>query len=332
MATIKDVAKLSNTSIATVSNVITGKKFVNPDTKAKILKCMKELQYQPNYAARALKCNKNYSIAVILPDITNPFFGEILKSIQAIVNKSNYQLIVVDTDQSAEKERQALIKFISSNQVDGIIMIAPRLEEELFPSDIKMPIIIVDRPEFKKNNNFSFVYTDNIRSSAMIAQYAYNAGYKSFACISGPENVPNANIRLEGFADTLVKCGIKKDDIKVVRTEFTFEHGFESMSEILSTINIQDRLAVFVTSDIAAWGAIEAVKKMGMEIKEQVGIVGYDDIFFSKFIQPALTTFKTPTDKIGKVVGSMILDQLKDNEKQPTKIVIEGQLKIRNSI
>ncbi len=332
MATLKDVAKLSNTSIATVSNVITGKKFVNPDTKAKILKSMEELSYQPNFAARALKSNKSYSIGVILPDITNPFFGEILKAIQSIVNKSNYQLIVVDTDQSSDQELKTLNKFISTKQVDGIIMIAPRLEEELFPNNIIIPLIIVDRPEFKTKSNFSFVYTDNIRSSAMIAQYAYNAGYKTFACISGPTNVPNANIRLQGYVNTLEKCGIKNDEIQVVRTEFTFEHGFEAMTQILSTVNIKERLAVFVTSDITAWGAIEAVKTMGKTIKEQVGIVGYDDIFFSKFLQPALTTFKTPTDKIGKVVGTMILDQLKENNKQATTIVIEGQLKIRSSI
>ncbi len=332
MATIKDVAKLANTSIATVSNVITGKKFVNPDTKAKILKSMEDLAYQPNFAARALKCNKNYSIAVILPDITNPFFGEILKSIQSVVDKSNYQLMVVDTDQSPEKELIALNKFISTNQVDGIIMIAPRLEENRFPSNIKMPLIIVDRPQFKIKNNFSFVYTDNLRSSSMIAQYAFNSGYKTFACISGPVNVPNANIRLEGYCDTLQNCGISKKDIAVIRTEFTFEHGFEAMSQILSTININERLAVFVTSDIAAWGAIEAVKKMGKAIKEQVGIVGYDDIFFSEFLQPPLTTFKTPTDKIGIMVGTMILDQLEDPNKDSTVIVIEGKLKIRDSI
>ncbi|MGD1818475.1 MAG: LacI family DNA-binding transcriptional regulator [Pleomorphochaeta sp.] len=333
MATIKDVAKLSNTSIATVSNVITGKKFVNPDTKEKVLKRMKELNYKPNYAARALKSNRSYSIAAILPDITNPFFGEILKAIQSVINKSDYQLIVVDTDQSSEKELKALNRFISTKQVDGIIMIAPRLEEELFPNEIDIPIIIVDRPSFEKESNFSFVFTDNIRSSSMIAQYAFNSGYKSFACISGPENVPNANLRVKGFVDTLENCGIDKAEIKLIRTEFTFEHGFEAMTRILSTSNLKDRLAVFVTSDIAAWGAMEAVKKMGKKIREQVGIVGYDDIFFSEFLQPSLTTFKTPTEKIGKVVGSMILEQLKDvNLNRPNLIEIEGQLKIRNSI
>lgn len=333
MATIKDVAKLANTSIATVSNVITGKKFVNPDTKEKVLKSMKELNYRPNYAARALKSNKSYSIATIIPDITNPFFGEILKSIQSVTNKSDYQLMVVDTDQSSEKELKALNRFINTKQVDAIIMIAPRLDEELFPSEIDIPIIIVDRPAFTKKNNFSFVFTDNVRSSSMIAQYAYNSGYKTFACISGPENVPNANTRVEGFVDTLESCGIDKNDIKIIRTEFTFEHGFEAMTEILSTVNIIDRLAVFVTSDITAWGALESVKKMGKKIKEDVGIVGYDDIFFSEFLQPSLTTFKTPTKKIGTVVGAMVLNQLSEDEKrEPALVEIEGQLKIRNSI
>ncbi|MCK9171129.1 MAG: LacI family transcriptional regulator [Treponema sp.] len=321
---------MAEVSTATVSNVITGKKYVTPEVRERVFSCMKKLGYSPNIAARALKANKTYNIGVIVPDITNPFFGEILKSIQAELSRTDYQMIVCDTDQKVEKERRMLTGFLTARQVDAVILIAPRLPVESFPQNINMPIVIVDRPPFMNNSKLSFVYSDNRTSSAMIASYAFNAGYRKFACIAGPENVPNANLRLEGFTDQLSVYGIKKDQIVIKRIEFTFEQGFDAMVQILAERKSDERIAVFVCSDIAAWGALEAIKTGGVRINESIGLIGYDDSFFSRLLE--LSTYQTPTEQMGSIAGTIILKKLENTSYDEPETKVSGQLKIRKTI
>ena len=328
--TIKDVSKMAEVSTATVSNVITGKKYVTPEVRERVFACMNKLGYSPNIAARALKSNKTYNIGVIVPDITNPFFGEILKSIQTELSKTDYQMIVCDTDQKVEKERRMLTGFLTARQVDAIILVAPRLPVEAFPQNATIPIVVVDRPPFQNNSNLSFVYSDNRTSSAMIASYAFNAGYRKFVCIAGPENVPNANLRLEGFTDQLVAYGIKRESITVRRIEFTFEQGFDAMVQILAKRKTDERIAAFVCSDIAAWGALEAIKVGGVHINEDIGLIGYDDSFFSKLLE--LSTYQTPTGQMGSIACSIILKKLEDASYCMPETKVSGQLKIRKTI
>jgi LacI family transcriptional regulator, repressor for deo operon, udp, cdd, tsx, nupC, and nupG len=193
-----------------------------------------------------------------------------------------------------------------------------------------MPLVIVDRPPFQNNSNLSFVYSDNRTSSAMIASYAFNAGYRNFACIAGPENVPNANLRLAGFADQLAVYGISKDLIAVKRIEFTFEQGFDAMVQILAERKNDERIAVFVCSDIAAWGALEAIKVGGVRITEDIGLIGYDDSFFSRLLE--LSTYQTPTGQMGSIAASIILKKLEDASYCKPETKVSGQLKIRKTI
>lgn len=328
--TIKDVAKKVGVSTATISNVITGAKYVREDLKERIIQEMEEMGYQPNVVARSLKVNKTMTIGVIVPDISNPFFSDIIKKIDSVVSQEDYQLIVCNAKDDIPKEKKLFESFLRGGGVDGLIMIAPRMGEEDFYSYTPIPLIVVDRPPFQKSiNDIAFVYTDNYFGASLIAEHFLEKGYKQFACIAGPESVPNADSRHSGFIDTLTNEGVKEDNIMVVRSEFNFTCGYESMNIVLDNLDIRKtKTGVFVGNDIAAWGAIEAAKNRNLEIPDDVGIAGYDNIYFSNFIQKGLTTVNNSTEGMGEEAGLIMLKRLKNGNQLGRKQVVLDSLLI----
>lgn len=332
-STIKDVAKLADVSVATVSNVLTSKKYVSPVLTKRIEDAMEILNYKPNKVARSLKNNETLTIGVMVPDITNPFFSEIVKKVESIADKENYQIILFNTNGNYIKERK-IIESLNTNIVDGIINIAPRMKEKEINFSANIPMVIVDRPSFKANNNIAFVYTDNFKGSHLVADYMVKKGYKKFICIAGPvDKVPNAKQRLKGFKKGLESAKIDKKNLDVYFSNFSFDEGYELMTEILKQYDHKDVKAVFVSSDIVAWGVIEAVKTKGLKIPKDIAIVGYDNIYFSNFIYPGLTTVDNRTKKLGEISANMLITVLKNKIDFINKsIILEPSLIIRKSL
>jgi LacI family transcriptional regulator len=332
-ATIRDVAKLANVSTATVSNVITESKFVSDELRAKILESMRILGYEPNIVARSLKINKTFRIGVIVPDITNPFFSEIVKQIETTIDAAKYQLILCNSDYQVETEVKIYNSFIMGGGVDALILVAPRMTEQQLDGDSRLPTVVVDRPAFKTSKEIVFVYTDNYVGASMMASHLLSKDYLRFACIAGPESVPNANMRFTGFRDRLMQAGVEKDDIKVIRCEFSFDEGYKAMTEILEDFNLTERTAVFVSSDIAAWGAIEAAHAKGLEVPKDIGVAGYDNIYFANFINQGLTTIENPTKLMGEQAGHAILDLLNGKGAVPGHaIILDSSLIVRKTV
>ena len=313
--TMREVAARAGVSVATVSNVITGKKYVGAEAEAIVRKVMDELDYQPNIIARSLKINCTYSIGVIVPDTTNPFFGDMIKYVQNAMEQRHYQILLMNSDNNVERELKALRSF-SSFGVDGIINIAPRIKEEILNTSFDMPMVILDRPPFETTNNIGFVYADNYTASRGISKYLMEKDYNKFLCLSGPiELVPNAYLRWKGFADGLLSSGVKEEDIHKEECEFSFESGYSMAGKLIDKGIIQPRMAIFATSDIMAWGVLERLKEADFRVPQDVGIVGYDDIFYTRFLTPSLTTVKTPRKSLG-VKGAELLLQAIENKEQ----------------
>lgn len=320
-ATIKDVAELANVSTATVSNVLTNKKYVSQELRDKIQAAKEELGYEPNIIARSLKVNKTFKIGVAVPDITNPFFGEIVKYIEKTLDKSEYQLILCNSDDNPDKELKIFESFLLG-LVDGIILVAPRMNEKQMNRGYSIPIVILDRPAFDTDSNITFIYADNFKGTELVADYFIKKEYCDFICIAGPDDVPNANIRLNGFKQALLSRGVKEGNIEEYRAEFNFDACYSKMTQILKDYDPLKKKGVFVCSDIGAWGAIEAIKYKGLKIPRDIGIIGFDDIYFSKFIYPGLTTVHNPTEELGNTAAQVILDKLNKRESSDEKTII----------
>lgn len=332
-ATIKDVSRLAGTSIATVSNVITGRKYVTPELKKKVQDAMAKLSYTPNLAAKTLKTKQTFRIGVAVPDITNPFFSEILKNIEKGIEGSGYQLVLYDTDANPEVEEKLVSSIVNQSQVDGLILIAPRGSDVFLSRSWNIPFVIVDRGEIEGDNNLSFVYGDNFKAAQSIADYAFDRGYRRFVCIAGPEIVPNANSRKDGFLDGLKKHGISADSVLILRGEFSYDNGYSIACDLLDKRGYDPvGTAFFVSSDIMAWGVMQALRERGVSIGKDTGIISYDDIFYSRLLSPALTTFHTNTDVMGQTAGRMMLSLIsKGKGFSSRKEVIDGRISIRDS-
>ena len=331
--TVKDIAKKANVSTATVSNVLTQKKHVSDLLAQRVYDAVNALGYRPNHYARGLKTNRSYTIGIQIPDITNPYFGNAVKVIQTEAAASGYQVVLYNTGNVIATERQNIEGMLNAH-VDGMICVAPRLGLESMLDTVHVPIIIVDRLPIQTNRNVAFVYSDNYSGAAAVAKYMIGKGYKHFLCLSGPINlVTNAKERLNGFTQTLMRNGIPKDDCRTCCGEFTFECGYSMLNDMLDTgLPMGSDTAAFVASDIMAWGAMEALKDRKMKIPQDMGIVGYDNIDFSNFLYPTLTTVENPIREMSHKAVHLLLDAMEnDRNLEGMSIMANASLVERNS-
>lgn len=330
-ANIKDVAKQANVSTATVSNVITGKKYVSPNLKKKVNKAIEELSYRPSRLARNLKIRKTFQIGLMIPDITNPYFAEIARGVEEEALKNDYQLFLCNTDGEAKREEDTTKLFLD-HRVDGIISVAPRLSEEKinFYSN-NVPTVIVDRHLISKNPYIDIIYTNNYKGSYMLADHLVSKMHKKFFCLAGPKNVHSSRRRLLGFVERINKE--KKLKIEVKYGRFKFEDGYDLMNQQLKSNFVPT--AVFAGNDMMAWGALEAIKERKIKIPDEIAIAGFDNIYFCKYLVPSLTTVHQPKYEAG-LIGIRTLLKKIDLIKSKKKILsenleLEPELIIRES-
>jgi len=329
---IKEVAILAGVSVATVSNVISGIKYVSPELKEKVSKVIKQLDYRPSKIARGLKMKKTFQIGVLVTDITNPFFAEVVRGIESIVLKEGYQMFLCNTDGNIQREEEILRVFLEPC-VDGIINVAPRMDERSLRNFLDIPTVIVDRPISVDNQQVGNIYADNISCSAQLAKYFIKKGHKTFACIAGPKHVPNVQKRIYGFRKELENAGVSKENILFLYGEFKHEDGYKLMNKLLNCK--LKPTCVFLCSDIMAWGALEAIKKRGLKIPEDVAIAGFDNNYFSKLLNPPLTTIHQPKFKLGggaaKILIDIINNKYSGKYKRAREVVLDSKLIIRES-
>lgn len=311
--TIKDIAKSAGVSTATVSNVLTQKKYVSSELEQRVYRAIEELGYRPNLYARSLKTNRSYTIGVHVPDIVNPFFSTSVKTIQKEANERGYQIMLYDSDSEAKTEEQNVDSMLSAH-VDGIISIAPRMELSRLFEMVEVPLVIMDRPPVETDRNVAFIYADNYRGAASVADYLVEKGYERFICLAGPVGlVSNAQSRVNGFMDTLARHGVSPAQCDIRHGDFTFESGYELMKQVLEGYDPAPKpAAAFVGSDFMAWGAMEALKEKKVKIPRDMGVIGYDNIYYSSFLYPPLTTVENPSRDMALNAIRLLLDAVED--------------------
>ena len=243
----------------------------------------------------------------------NPFFSTSVKTIQKEANERGYQIMLYDSDSEAKTEEQNVDSMLSAH-VDGIISIAPRMELSRLFEMVEVPLVIMDRPPVETDRNVAFIYADNYRGAASVADYLVGKGYERFICLAGPVGlVSNAQSRVNGFMDTLARHGVSPAQCDIRHGDFTFESGYELMKQVLEGYDPAPRpAAAFVGSDFMAWGAMEALKEKKVKIPRDMGIIGYDNIYFSSFLYPPLTTVENPSREMALNAIRLLLDAVED--------------------
>lgn len=307
--TIKDVARISEVSIATVSQILNGHedKF-SPKTVARVLEAKKKLHYEPDYFAQRMIVKKSKTIGVLVPDITNPFFGTLLRGIEKILYKENFMTILCNTDSDEKKEIDYLDE-LSRRGVDGFIIASSAISNEAINDILQKrnyPFIVLDQ---KKAEGFSdAVLTDDYAGGRLAAQHLQNLGHQKIAVIM-PENVTeNVHNRLMGFRSVVKNEG----QVKLIFTEMSKQGGKRAVSDILKA----DVTALFAINDELAFGLYNGLTKAGKKIPADFSIVGYDDTEMCEYVTPQLTTIAQPILELGQTTAEMLLERIRHPEKE----------------
>lgn len=329
--TIKDIAATLNVSVTTVSRVMNNKpKGVSAETREKILKLAEELDYHPNKIARGLVTKRTNTIGVLLPDITNPVFPNLVRGIEDACNDSGYDLIICNSDNYYKKERN-YIRILKEKCVDGIIYTGTVNDEG---ENIKLletmgiPFVVVDRIYDEKN--ISKVCTNSEKGIYELTKYVIENGHKNIAYISGPKTTSIHRARFLGFKNALEEKGLSVNENLVEIGEYKLDSGYHCMTQLLEKKG--EFTAVICENDLIAIGACEAMKDNGVKIPDEISITGYDDIYVSSLITPRLTTVYQNTYKMGEKSIEVLIEKIEGKNIEMNEVIFEPKLVIRETV
>ena len=329
MATIRDVAKLAAVSSITVSRVINNSGYVSKATRERVEKAIKELNYVPNTLATSFRSNRTYTIALVVPDVTNPYWTTVARGVEDVAAEKDYSVILCNTDEDSAKESR-YIEILLRRQVDGIL-IAPATDdgERLLPiRSQETPCVILDREV--KHFNADVVRCDSVAGSRELTQHLLDIGHRRIAMISGPATVSTAEDRVEGYRRALQERGLTVDENLVKRGEYKQSSGYRLMREVMT-----DGLspsAVFAANNFIAVGVMEAIREAGLRVPEDIALVCFDDLPQASLIYPFLTIVAQPAYEIGTTSAELLLEQLTGKtQRKERAVVLETELIIRES-
>lgn len=331
-ATIKDIARETGLSLATISKYINGGNLREKNRVA-IERAIKKLDYHVNEYARGLKSKKSRTVGMVLPELSNLFNMKIVSVIERILQEQGYSVIICDSQNNLEQEARS-VEFLLSKQVDGIINIPMgNSSSHLTPAvERQIPILLLDRPLDKLNDVVSCVLIDNQRAARMAVRRLLDAGHRSIGVVVGPAGVYTAEMRLKGYREALEECGIPFEERLVARASLTVEGGYRQMRRLLK--ESKDMTAVFVTNYEMTLGALIALNKEGVQIPQELSIVGFDNIMdLSRVFRPSLTIVSQPMEQIGIQAARLMLERLSgDASAAPMTVTLSATLREGASI
>jgi LacI family transcriptional regulator len=309
MATMNDVARVADVSIATVSHVINGTRFVSPERMERVHAAMQELDYTPDGTARSLRVGRTDTIGLVIPDNSNPFFAELARWVEEAGFDAGYTTILANSNERAYRQRRYITTLLSK-RVDGLIIAPSGADDQALIAllrKVRIPIVVVDRDGLLPVADV--VLYDNAGGSGDVARHLLELGHTRIACVAGPaDRTPTE--RLESFRRTLAEAGVVVDDDAVVAADFHFAGGREATAKLLSAG--RPFTALFAANDLMAAGAIRELLAHGLSVPDDVSVVGFDDAPLAEMISPALTTVRQPLQDMAETAVSLLLARVAD--------------------
>ncbi|MDB5080602.1 MAG: putative LacI family transcriptional regulator [Chloroflexi bacterium] len=307
-----DVARVAGVSQAMVSYVLNGKKIIpiSPETRQRVLNVVSELGYEPDSAARSLSMRKTFTLAGIIPDITNPFFPSFERGIQKVTEASNYHLIVYNTDGVLENERKC-IRFVRQGRVDGVIVVAAHLDTSDFKPllDRNVAVVVLAKMESPVSVlPLDCLYVNDVAAASTAVDYLVKKGHRRVALINGHNGAPPNLNRFHGYVAALEGNNIPVEEALIRAADYTPGEGYRAMRELLQLA--ERPTAVFCTNDLMAIGAMRAIHEAGLSIPGDIAVVGFDDVQVASMVTPTLTTVAQFQEDLGRVAAEMLFERL----------------------
>ncbi len=327
MVTRSDVARRAGTSTAVVSYVINdGPRPVAADTRERVLQAIAELGYRPNRVAQALRGQRSRVLGLIVPDISNPFYAELARTIENHADLFGYTLVLGNSEQDAQRELRYVRTFLD-RQVDGLILISGSSSEQLMSlfSEIPVPFILLDRRINYAPNAF-LLATDGVAGAAMATNHLLSMGHRKVAAMCGPSKMPSE--RAKGYIKAMEEAGLPP--VLYHSDDFDRQSTYELAREILG--GRDGPTALFATFDLAGISILRAAVDCGISIPDDVAVIGYDDIQEGRFTIPRLSTVAQPTDALGRMATEHLVGLVEGRIERTfgTKLV-EPRLIVRES-
>jgi LacI family transcriptional regulator len=321
--TISDIAREAGVSQATVSRVLNNSGYVKEETRKKVLKVIERLDYTPSAIARSLSTNRTNTIGVVVPDINNPFFGEVIKGISEVADKHELNIILCDTDESIQKESKAL-KALKEQRIQGVI-ITPSLAEGKANSEylnalknIGIPVVLVDG--HVRYSNFSGVFADNIKGAFDGTEALIKNGHRKIAIITGHMNSRPSQDRLLGYKKALAANNIPVEDKYIFIGDYKQSGGYNITKKILK---MKDRpTAIFVSSNMMTLGCVQALMEENVRIPEDMAVIGFDNVEILNIAGLNISYINGPNKEMGKRGMELLLSILNNEDNGETKTII----------
>lgn len=329
MATIKDVAKRAGVSISTVSYVLNNTGKISEETRERVLKAIKELNYTPNSFAKKLKKQTYDLVALIVHEINGPFYDALVRGIQDVLHTAGYNLLIYCT---LETRRGDVEKFLNTGVVNGFIVLTNAVRnEEILGWAERFKIVTLDR--ILRDQRVKSVTINNEKGAHEVVNFLFERGHRHIGFIKGPRDSLDAKERFKGFTDAMKHLGLEVKADEVLEGNFTVESGYDAMIKFLSSRRKKDLpTAFFAANDEMAIGAMNALKEVGLSIPQDVSLVGFDDIELASYVQPKLTTVRRPMYQLGSFAAHMLLNLLQERDVEISNVVLDVNLVIRDSV
>ncbi|MGC8683445.1 MAG: LacI family DNA-binding transcriptional regulator [Athalassotoga sp.] len=323
---IKDVAKVAGVSISTVSRVLNDSQGVREELKQKVLDAVQNLNYHSNAIARALKGMPMKTLGLLIPSIENPFFPSMVRGVQDEAHRNGYTVFLCNTDGSGIVE-ETQFKLLLDKKVDGVILVASKYTTKYLKESINFPVVMIDR--YVDSPNLSYVTVDHAIGVKLALDHLYSLGHRNIAFFGSKLVSSGAKERFQSYKRYLYDSKIEFDESLLAFGDYTYESGIKMTEELLKRKVKFD--AIFCGNDLIAFGVIEFLKRNGINVPKDVSVVGYDDISFSSYHTPKLTTVHQPTYEVGQMSTKIMLDMISGVDRRIKHIKIEPSLVVRET-
>jgi LacI family transcriptional regulator len=329
MSTINDVARRAGVSTMTVSRVINNSGYVSLQTRERVERAIAELGYVPNALAASLHFKQSKTIALVLTDITNPFFTTVARGVEDIASEQGYSVMFCNTDESQTEETR-YVNVLLQNQIGGVLLV-PASGAEISVSLLQergTPVVVLDR-------RLSKVCVDTVRCDSEhgayeLIKHLLELGHHNIAVLCGPQTVSTTIERVAGSYRALADGGLDASAAQVYYDQFTQESGYRMAQQALAT---RPRpTALFATNNFIAIGAFKALREVGLRVPADISVVAFDDLPLALVIDPFLTVASQPAYEMGQKAAELLLARLADKRpSEPQEIVLPTQMIIRRS-
>jgi LacI family transcriptional regulator len=326
---ITDVARLAGVSVASVSRVLNDSDPVADSTRLKVLKAVEDLDFRIDLRARALSRQKSETLGIVVADVSNPFTAQVLKAIDFVSRENGYGLMLSDSGEDVERERDNLDAMLA-HRIDGIIYLPVTLSgmslRGLIAQDI--PVVCLDR--YVEDVATDAVIMDNERAGALAAGALVEAGHRRIGVIVAGETTVGRD-RLRGFERELRRLGAPLDRNRIRIGDLSLESGREHTQSLFAGGDVPT--ALFIQNHPMALGTLLALRELGLRVPRDVSVISFDDPSWAQLLGPALTTIRQPTEELGSAAARMLIDRVaRRYVEAPRRIVVEPTLVVRESV